>query len=111
MRVFGGEETTPTSIAPRRRGPSVAFVGTLLGIVASLVVSPPLMLTRSGVVLWLLSWTACGGLAGMAVGFVAARVRKSYALGYERRLAEPHKLRSELIREGIADADHDRSHV
>ena len=60
-------------VTRRRIGPGAAFIGSLIGVVASLTVQPRMMLTGEGDILWLLSWTAAGGAAGLAIERFVAR--------------------------------------
>ena len=58
----------------RRRSPSFPFVGALLGVLASLIVWPSMMLTAGGMVVWLLVWPGLGLLAGATVEAILARI-------------------------------------
>jgi membrane associated rhomboid family serine protease len=61
----------------RRRRPSVTFVAILVGIVGSGFVSPSMMLTEVGVIIWLLAGAAIGAIAGgLLEGVIVLRKRR-----------------------------------
>jgi hypothetical protein len=64
------------SVGSRKRGPSAAFIGVLVGIVASFIAPPRLKLSESAVVVRLMAGTVAGGMLGLAVDFLAARGRR-----------------------------------
>jgi hypothetical protein len=64
------------SVGSRMTRPSAAFIGALVGIVASFIVLPRRMLSESGVVVWLMAGTVAGGMLGLAVDFLAACGRR-----------------------------------